>query len=95
MSALVDILIQPIVTEKTVASKDKFTFAVHQDATKADIKKAILEFYGVKAEKINITNLPEKFRVVQRGKLARKRAPLKKATVTLAKGGTLDFNAFK
>ncbi len=95
MKALVDVLIQPIVTEKTVAMKDKFAFAVHKDATKADIKKAILEFYGVKVLQVNITNLPEKFRTVQRGKPARRRAPLKKATVSLEKGGTLDFNAFK
>ncbi len=95
MIATQDVLVQPIVTEKTVAMKDKFCFAIHNDATKEDVKKAILDFYGAKVLKVNITNLPEKFRLVQRGKPARKRAPLKKATVSLAKGGTLDFNAFK
>ena len=95
MRALHDVLIHPIVTEKTVAMKDKFVFAVHKEATKADITKAILEFYGIKVLQVNITNLPEKFKTAQKGKPARKRAPLKKATITLAKGGTLDFNAFK
>jgi large subunit ribosomal protein L23 len=95
MIATQDVLIQPIVTEKTVAMKDKFCFAVHNDATKEDVKKALFDFYGVKVLKVNITNLPEKFKQVQRGKQARKRAPLKKATITVEKGGTLDFNAFK
>jgi ribosomal protein L23 len=95
MIATQDVLIQPIVTEKTVSVKDKFCFAVHGDATKQDVKKAVLDFYGTKVLKVNITNLPEKFRLVKRGKPARKRAPLKKATISLAKGGTLDFNAFK
>ena len=95
MIAIQDVLIQPIVTEKTVSMKDKFAFAVHNKATKDDIKKALQDFYGVKAVGINITNLPEKFRLVKRGKIVRKRAPLKKAIVSLSKGSTLDFNAFK
>ena len=95
MIAIQDVLIQPIVTEKTVAAKDKFCFSVHADATKKDIKAALKDFYGIEVLNVNITNLPEKFKLVAQGKLARKRAPLKKATVTLKKGTTIDFNAFK
>lgn len=89
------VLIQPVVTEKTVAQKDKFVFRVHIDATKEDIQKAVKEFYGVDALKINVTNLPEKTRMVRRGIESRKRAPLKKAVVTVKKGETIDFNALK
>ncbi len=90
-----NVLRRPIVTEKTVSQKDKFSFAVHADASKADIVKAVQEFYGVSAEKVNIVNLPQKTRIIRRGQVARKRAPFKKAIVTLKKGETLDFNAFK
>lgn len=95
MMTLEHVLVRPVVTEKTVAQKDKFTFRVHIDADKDLVKKALKEFYGVTAEKVNIIQLPEKTRLVRRGAVARKRSPFKKAVVTLKKGETIDFNAFK
>lgn len=89
------VLIKPIVTEKTVAMKGKHAFSVHPGATKSDVKKALKDFYGLEVEKVNIIRIPEKTKIMRRGQVARKRAPLKKAVVTLASGKTLDFNAFK
>jgi large subunit ribosomal protein L23 len=90
------VLIEPVNTEKTVTTlHGKYVFLVHQDATKADVKAAVKEFYGVDIEKINMVNIPEKTRVAGRGIVVRKRKSLRKAIVTLPKGKTLDFNAFK
>ena len=89
------VLIKPIVTEKTVAMKGKHVFSVHPDATKSDVKKALKDFYGLDIKKVNIIRIPEKTKIVKRGQVARKRAPLKKAVVTLVSDKTLDFNAFK
>ncbi|MCF7906220.1 50S ribosomal protein L23 [Candidatus Gracilibacteria bacterium] len=95
MIPLDNVLVGPVVTEKTVAQKGKFSFLVQEKASKKEIKGAIERFYGVKVAQVNTSQIPEKFRLVKRGVKARKRAPLKKAVVTLQEGGTLDFNAFK
>lgn len=95
MTALINVLRKPVVTEKTVAQKGKYTFQVAIDATKENVKSAVKEFYGVTVEKVNIVHLPEKTRLLRRGNEARKRAPFKKAIITLKKGETIDFNAFK
>ena len=90
-----EVLLQPIVTEKTVSQKNKFTFLVHQKATKNDVKKAVNEFYGLEPDAVHIVRLPAKYRVVSRGHNARKRAPAKKAIISFRSETSLDFNAFK
>ena len=53
------ILQKPIVTEKTSneeVSNNCYTFKVTPDATKIDIKKAILELYWVEISHVNIVN---------------------------------------
>ncbi len=89
------VLIAPVSTEKSVGMPGKYTFEVHPDATKADVKKAIQEFYGVEPEKVNIIKLPPKERIIGRGRVIQKRKTTKKAIVSLEAGATLDFNAFK
>ena len=95
MIKLTDVLVQPIETEKTHTQKGKYTFLVHPKATKEDVKKAVKEFYGVEVVKVNMVNLPEKTRIIGRGRLMTKRRPSRKAVVTLKEGATLDFNAIK
>ncbi len=89
------ILISPIVTEKTVATPGKYTFSIHSRATKKDVAQAVNNFYGVKVVKVNISTLPPKKRLVNRGKATQKRPKVKKATVMLEEGKKLDFNTFK
>ena len=89
------VLVQPIVTEKTMAETNKFAFLVSDNATKADVKKAVLDFYGQEVLKVNIVNLPGKERYIRRGVTASKRRPYKKALVTLKPGEKIEFNAFK
>lgn len=95
MVQIENVLRRPVVTEKTMAQKDKFCFEVHIDASKEDVMKSVKEFYGVSPVKVNMIMLPEKTKTIRRGQIARKRAPFKKAIVTLEKGSVLDFNAFK
>ena len=85
----------PIVTEKTVAVPGKYSFVVDSRATKADVVNAVKEFYNVDVEKVNVSTIPSKQRVVGRGRTITKRSEAKKAIVTLKSGTTLDFNAFK
>ncbi len=90
-----NVLIAPIVTEKTVAAPGKYTFQVHPEANKKDVKMAVEHFYGVDIVAVNITNARPKERMVGRGRLIEKRAAYKKATVTLKSGSTLNFNDMK
>jgi len=97
MIKLTDVLVQPVQTEKTQSQTGagKYTFLVHPKATKDDVKKAVKEFYGVDVVSVNMVNLPEKTRIIGRGKVATKRRSLRKAIVTLPEGKTIDFNAIK
>lgn len=95
MIKLTNVLIKPVQTEKTQSQSGKYTFLVHDSATKADVKKAVKEFYGVEVVSVNMINLPEKKRVIGRGKEATKRKSLRKAVVTLEASKTIDFNAIK
>lgn len=94
------VILQPIITEKSVAeeAQNKKTFWVHRLATKADVVAALVEFYKVKETdvvKVNIINLPAKFRMAGRGRTITRRPEAKKAVVTLQAGKKLDYNTFK
>ena len=55
-----DIILAPIITEKSMAAMEekKYTFSVHTDATKTQIKEAVEKmFAGAKVEKVNTMNL--------------------------------------
>lgn len=90
-----DVLIAPVVTEKTVSQTGKYTFKVHSGATKQDVLVAVKAFYGVEGVSVNIVNLPAKTRTVGRGRELTRRTDTKKAIVTLKDGETLNFNDFK
>ena len=50
-----DIIIRPLMTEKTYAgvAEGKYTFEVAIDSTKVEIKNAVEELFGVKVLKVN------------------------------------------
>lgn len=79
-----DIILKPIVTEKSMDSMSdkKYTFSVHPDATKSQIKEAVEKmFTGAKVAKVNTMNLEGKNR--RRGNIVGKTAKSKKAIVQL------------
>ena len=79
-----DVILKPVVTEKSMnsMSEKKYTFSVHPDATKQQIKEAVEKmFAGTKVASVNTMNLDGKTR--RRGNVFGKTAKTKKAVVTL------------
>ncbi len=79
-----DVILAPIVTEKSMNAmgEKKYTFSVHTDATKTQIKDAVEKmFEGTKVKRVNTMNLDGKTR--RRGATSGKTAKRKKAIVQL------------
>ena len=100
MSALTaaDIILRPVISEKSIdeSGRGKYTFAVHQDANKIQIKAAIEELY--KKEKVTVvavnvlsSKAKEKRRGTKRGRVTGHTSPWRKAIVTLAAGQKIEF----
>ncbi|MDY6351786.1 50S ribosomal protein L23 [Candidatus Weimeria sp. HCP3S3_B5] len=79
-----DVIIRPVVTEKSMAgmSDRKYTFLVHTDANKFQIKDAVEKmFEGAKVESVHTINSKGKNK--RRGMTFGKTAATKKAIVKL------------
>ena len=79
-----DVILKPIVTEKSMSSmgEKKYTFSVHPDATKNQIKEAVEKmFTGAKVANVNTINQDGKTR--RRGATYGKTSKVKKAIVQL------------
>ena len=79
-----DVILKPVVTEKSMnaMAEKKYTFLVHTDATKNQIKEAVEKmFEGTKVERVNTMNQDGKNR--RRGMVVGKTSKTKKAIVTL------------
>ena len=79
-----DVILKPVITEKSMADmgEKKYTFLVHTEATKAQIKEAVEKmFEGTKVARVNTMNLEGKNR--RRGMVVGKTAKTKKAIVQL------------
>ena len=93
-----EIILRPVISEKTIdeSGRGKYTFAVHADANKIQIKAAVEELY--KGEKIQVvsvnvltTKAKEKRRGTKRGRITGYTTPWRKAIVTLAPGQKIEF----
>jgi large subunit ribosomal protein L23 len=93
MSSYQDIILAPVVTEKTAnlsADGKKVVFKVAKSANKVQIKQAIEKIFNVKVENVNTVNVRPKKKRVGRYEGATK--AYKKAYITLAEGSKLDLN---
>lgn len=82
-----DVILKPVITEKSMAgmSEKKYTFLVHPEANKIQIKEAVEKMFdGVKVEKVNTMNLDGKTK--RRGNVYGKTSKKKKAIVQLTEG---------
>ncbi len=86
-------LIRPVMTEKSVGqeAQNKYTFVVHDDATKIDVKNALLALYGVEVEKVNILHTLPKYRLGKGKHSIEKRQGNRRAIVPLKEGSKLDI----
>lgn len=91
------VLITPVVTEKSTHAQSvrKYTFMVHLNANKVEVKNAVAKAYGVKVTDVNIIPVLKKARLVGRGRTITKRRNGKKAIVTLGPKESIDFNKIK
>ncbi|MGB0316552.1 MAG: 50S ribosomal protein L23 [Flavobacteriaceae bacterium] len=90
------VLIKPIITEKATLGSElhnRYTFLVHPQANKVEIKKAVEAAYGVSVEKVRTLNSgPErKIRYTKTGIQRGKTNATKKAIVQVAEGDAIDF----
>ena len=79
-----DVILKPVVTEKSMAGMGdkKYTFLVHPDATKTQVKDAVERmFEGAKVASVNTMNLDGKKK--RRGMVVGTTAETKKAIVQL------------
>ena len=79
-----DVIIRPVITEKSMADmgEKKYTFLVHPEANKTQIKEAVEKmFEGTKVKSANTINSDGKKK--RRGMVVGKTAKTKKAIVAL------------
>ena len=79
-----DVILKPIVTEKSMNAmgEKKYTFMVHPEANKSQIKEAVEKmFEGTKVKSVNTMNMDGKNK--RRGVVVGKTAKSKKAIVAL------------
>lgn len=87
MSNARDIIIRPLVTEKTMNDYDnlrKVTFQVAKGCNRTQVRQAVEEIFNVKVEKVNMVNVRAKKRRI--GKYSGKTSAVCKAIVSLAEG---------
>ena len=85
------VLLAPIVSEKSYASTvtGQYTFKVHQDAHKTQIRQAVEELFDVKVERVNVIKVQAKPK--RRGAFRGTRPGWKKAVVQLRAGDTIEI----
>lgn len=91
MSNYYDVIIRPIVTEKTVnanESNNTVVFEVAPKSNKTEVKIAVEKIFNVKVEKVNIVNVHPKTK--RMGRYEGKTNAVRKAYVKLAKGSEID-----
>lgn len=79
-----DVILKPVITEKSMAGmgEKKYTFLVHTEANKSQIKEAVEKmFTGTKVKTVNTMNLDGKKK--RRGAAVGRTAKTKKAIVQL------------
>jgi large subunit ribosomal protein L23 len=86
-----EVLLAPVVSEKSYSliTDGKYTFKVHKDAHKTQIRQAVEQLFEVQVERVNILKVQSK---PKRRGLSRGRKPgWKKAVVQLREGQTIDI----
>ena len=85
------IVLEPVVSEKSYegTADGIYTFRVHPDAHKTQIRQAVEELFEVKVERVNIVKVQAKPK--RRGRILGSKPGWKKAIVQLKKGDTIEI----
>jgi len=96
MDIIEEILIRPVITEKSNKLSEKqnrFVFVVARSSNKLSIKKAIESMYNVSVDRVWTMIMPAKAktRFTKSGVANGRKKAYKKAIVSLVDGDTIDF----
>ena len=85
------VIIRPVVSEKSyvLAANDRYTFRVHPDAHKTQIRQAVEELFDVKVVGVNVIKVQPKPK--RRGTTTGTRRGWKKAIVELKPGDKIEI----
>ena len=85
------VILAPIVSEKSYAAsvRGSYTFRVHNDAHKTQIRQAVEELFEVKVERVNVIKVQAKPK--RRGAIKGTSQGWKKAVVQLRAGDTIEI----
>ncbi len=80
-----DVLVRPVVSEKSYALFEEgvYTFIVHPDANKTEIRQAVESVFNVRVANVNTLNRKGKRKRSRRQATPGKRPDTKRAVVTL------------
>ena len=93
MTALTNeqILLSPVVSEKSYSgiAEGRYTFKVHPDAHRMQVRQAVEDLFGVHVERVNIVKVQPKPK--RRGLFKGTRPGWKKAIVQVREGETIEI----
>jgi large subunit ribosomal protein L23 len=92
MPTLHEIIVRPLITEKSSAAyqeRSEYTFEVHPKASKPQIRSAIEQLFGVHVQAVWTSN--QRGKIKRMGKTAGRRPNWKKAIVKLVPGDTIPI----
>ena len=84
------VVLAPVISEKSFggSADRKYTFKVHPDAHKTQIRQAVETLFDVKVERVNVLKVQAKPK--RRGLVKGQRPGWKKAVVLLREGETIE-----
>jgi large subunit ribosomal protein L23 len=86
-----EVLIRPVVSEKSYEqiAQNKYTFRVHKDAHKTQVRQAVEQLFDVKVLSVNIVKVQSKPK--RRGVTRGTKPGWKKAVVQLKQGDSIEI----
>ena len=88
-----DVILKPVISEKSYALMDEnvYTFVVHPDANKIEIRKAVEQIFGVTVKNVNTLTRHGKRRRNRRTGGWSKLSDERRALVKVAEGDRIDL----